>query len=80
MTSLIAFLVPLFPELLAEAQLFYEFSSASGLEITGSSGTFYDYFPFGTATIEESKGGPSFSRLVAFESVFIFLIEPFCAI
>jgi len=71
-TSLIAFLGLFFPELLAETKL-YEFSSASWLESKGSSGTFYDYFPFGTATIEESKIGASISRLFAFESVFNFL-------
>lgn len=80
MTSQIGILVVFFPELLPETQLFYEFSSASGLETTASSGTFYDYFPFGTATMGESKIGPSISRLFAFESVFVFLIEPFYAI
>ena len=77
MTSQIGILVVFFPELLPETQLFYEFSSTSGLETKGSLGAFYDYFPFGTATIEESKIGVSISRLFAFESVFDFLLEPF---
>ena len=79
-TSLIALVVLFFPELFTETQLFYEFSSASGLETKGSSAAFYDYFPFGTATMEESKIGASISRLFAFESVFNFLMEPLCAI